>query len=131
MDTDKTNNQRRFFTGTSSGAGVIYRACYIKTDNTTGDRTCIVNMTVTSDVPGIGPSASFRQMSIKCVAGTLTITDVLPYSGDTTDIEITIAQNGTSRAEVLAGNSTTATTCSVIVDLISMDATQPFYIAEA
>lgn len=130
VDTDKTNNQRRFFTGTSSGAGVIYRACFIKTDNTTGDRTCVVNVTATSDVPGIGPSASFRQMSIKCVAGTLTITDVLPYSGDTTNIEIVIGQNGTSRAEVLAGNSTTATTCSVIVDLISMDATQPFYIAE-
>ena len=131
VDTDKTNNQRRFFTGTSSGAGVIFRACYIKTDNTTGDRTCVVNVTVTSDVPGVGPSASFRQMSIKCVAGTLTITTMLPYSGDTTNIEISIGQNGTSRAEVLVGNSTTATTCSVLVDLISMDATQPFYIAEA
>jgi parallel beta-helix repeat protein len=130
VDTDKTNNQIRFFTGTSSGAGVIYRACYIKTDNTTGNRTCVVNVTATSDVPSIGPSASFRQMSIKCVAGTLTITNMLPYSGDTTNIQILIAQNGTSRAEVLVGNSTTATTCSVIVDLISMDATQPFYIAE-
>jgi parallel beta-helix repeat protein len=130
-DTDKTNNQKRFFTGTSSGAGVIYRACYIKTDNTTNNRSCVVNLTVTSNVPGIGPSASFRQMSIKCVAGTLTITDMLPYSGDTTNIVITMGQNGTSRAEVLAGNSTTATTCSVIVDIISMDATQPFYIVEA
>jgi parallel beta-helix repeat protein len=130
-DLSGANIQQRVFRGNSGGAGVTYRACYLKTDNTANDRVCVATITATANVSGVGLCATTRQMSIKSVAGTLTFTDVLPYSGDTTDLAVTIGQNGTSRAEVLVGNSGVAVDCNVVVSLTALDPTQPFYIQEA
>jgi parallel beta-helix repeat protein len=130
-DTSSYNLQARTFRGNSGGAGVTYRPCYLKTDDASGNKSCIVNVYATSDVSGVGLSCTYRQMSIKSVAGTLTITDVSTYSGDTTDLQIAIGQNGTGRAEILVGNSGVAVDANVYVDLISMDETTPFYILES
>lgn len=130
-DLSGANIQNRVFRGSSGGAGVIYRACYVKTDNVIGNKVCIVTITATADVPGVGLCATTRQMSIKSAASVLTIADVLPYSGDTLDLEITIGQNGASTAEILIGNALASVNCNVVVQLVALDVLQPFYIKEA
>jgi parallel beta-helix repeat protein len=129
-DVAGANIQSRLFRGSSGGAGIIYRACYIKTDNTTDDKVCVVSVTATADVSGVGLCATTRQMSIKSVAGTLTITDVRSYSGDITNLEISIGQNGAGIAEVLIGNALVSVNCDVIVQLMALDPADPFYIQE-
>ena len=125
------NIQNRLFRGSSSGAGVIYRVCYVKTDNVVDDKVCVVTVTTTANVTGVGLCATTRQMSIKSVAGVLTVADMLPYSGNTTNLQIVAGQNGAGTAEILVGNSTVSVACDVVVQLVALDAVQPFYIKEA
>jgi parallel beta-helix repeat protein len=129
-DTSSSNIQHRTYRGQTASAGVTYRPCYIKTDNSSGNKACIANIYCTAIVTGVGPRSVYRQLSFRSVAGTLTINDVSTYSGDTTNLTIAAGQNGTGRAEILIGSSSAAVNANVYIELIAMDPVEPFYISD-
>jgi Pectate lyase superfamily protein len=128
-NTYNSNIQKRVFRQTTTYPAYA-RFCYIKTSDVTSKKNCVLNLTATGIHAAQGPVAVYAQVQVKSVAGTVTVTDIIAATGDTAYLTIGVSSSGSGVAEVLGRPSSGAMDINLLVDLVSMDSTSPFYIKE-
>jgi hypothetical protein len=122
---ENTTNYTRQFAKSATNP-TYTRVAYVKTDDTTNIRACLVRLsTVTST--GLVSVMTFK---VSVNAGVATITTINSY-GDTATIEAAVSQNGTSRVEVLVRPAAGSFNFTSELTVMCPVQTNTFYITEA